>query len=122
MSNNFPLIIADESTDARITVALKQAGYETFSIQQIMPGTDDLDIIAMAATKNGFILTEDKDFGDELVFKKVSNNGAMLLRLAGVDIEEKIRLVLTAIEKHSAELRSAFSVLSKNKLRIRKMS
>lgn len=44
------------------------------------------------------------------------------LRLAGVDIEEKIRLVLTAIEKHSEELRSAFSVLSKNKLRIRKMS
>lgn len=121
MSNNFPLIIADESTDARITVALKQAGYETFSIQQIMPGTDDLDIIAMAATKKGFILTEDKYFGDELVFKKVSNNGAMLLRLAGVDIEEKIRLVLTAIEKHSEELRSAFSVLSKNKLRIRKM-
>ncbi|MEJ7677969.1 MAG: DUF5615 family PIN-like protein [Segetibacter sp.] len=121
MSNNFPLIIADESTDAGITVALKQAGYETFSIQQIMPGTDDLDIIAMAATKKGFILTEDKYFGDELVFKKVSNNGAMLLRLAGVDIEEKIRLVLTAIEKHSEELRSAFSVLSKNKLRICKM-
>lgn len=122
MSNNFPLIIADESTDARIVEALKEAGYDIFSIQQIMPGTADLDIIAMAATKSGFILTEDKDFGDELVFKKVSNNGAMLLRLAGVDIEEKIRLVLTAIKKHSEELTYAFSVLSKNKLRIRKIN
>lgn len=124
MSNKFPLIIADESTDARIVEALKEAGYEIFSIQQTMPGTDDLDIdiIALAATKSGFILTEDKDFGDELVFKKVSNNGAMLLRLAGVNIEENIRIVLTAIEKHSEELMSAFYVLSKNKLRIRKMS
>jgi len=70
MSNNFPLIIADESTDARITDALKQAGYEIFSIQQTMPGTKDFDIIATAATKNGFILTEDKDFEMNLFLKK----------------------------------------------------
>jgi len=120
MSNSFPLIIVDESTDARITEALKKAGYEIFSIQQIMPGTDDINIITVATAKRGYILTEDKDFGDELVFRKVSDNGAMLLRLSGVDIEQKIRLVLTAIEKHSEELINAFSVLSKNKLRIRK--
>lgn len=70
MSNKFPLIIADESTDGIIVEALKEAGYDIFSIQQTMPGTDDLNIIAMAAIKSGFILTEDKDFGDELVFKK----------------------------------------------------
>ena len=122
MSNKFPLIIVDESTDARIVEALKEAGYEIFSIQQTMAGTDDLAIIATAASKSGFILTEDKDFGDELVFKKVRNNGAMLLRLAGVDIEEKVRLLLTAIQNHSEELMSAFSVLSKNKLRIRKIN
>ena len=87
-----------------------------------MPGTDNLDIIAMAATKSGFIITKDKDFGDELVFKKVSNNGTMLPRLSGVDIEEKIRLVLAAIEKHLHELMSVFSVLSKNKLQIRKLN
>src|SRR4051794_16664096 len=114
MSNNFPLIIADESTDARITEALKQAGYEIFSIQEIMPGTDDLDIISVATANKGYILTEDKDFGDELVFRKVSNNGAMLLRLSGVDIEEKVRLVLTAIQKHCLELINSFAVLTKN--------
>ncbi len=42
----------------------------------------------------------------------------MLLRLAGVDIEEKIRLVLTAIEKHSEELINAFSVLNKKQITI----
>ena len=122
MSNSFPLIIVDESTDARITEAPKKAGYEIFSIQQIMPGTDDINIITVATAKRGYILTEDKDFGDEPVFKKVSNNRAMLLRLAGVDIEEKVRLLLTAIQNHSEELMSAFSVLSKNKLRIRKIN
>lgn len=122
MSANFPLIIADESTDARIIDALRNEGFEIFSVQQNMPGTEDLSIIAMAAIKGGFILTEDKDFGDELVFRKVPNKGAMLLRLAGVDVGEKIRLVLASIEKHSEELLNAFSVLDKNKLRIRKLN
>ena len=120
MSGNFPLIIIDESTDARIAAALHEAGYDVFSIQKLMPGIDDLEIIALAAGKKAYILTEDKDFGDELVFRKAPNNGAMLLRLAGVDIEDKIRLILTAIAKHSNELTSAFAVLGKNKLRIRK--
>ena len=40
--------------------------------------------------KGAYIITEDKDFGDELVFRKVSHSGAMLLRLAGVNIEDKI--------------------------------
>ncbi len=114
------MIIVDESTDARITEALIEAGYKIFSIQEMIPGTDDLDIIQLAADKEAYILTEDKDFGDELVFRKVSHTGAMLLRLAGVDLEDKTRLVLIAIEKHSEELRNSFSVLSKKKLRIRK--
>ena len=60
----------DESTDARITEALMEAGYKIYSIQEMMPGTDDIDIIQLAADKQAHILTEDKDFGDELVFRK----------------------------------------------------
>ena len=114
------LIITDESTDARITEALKGAGYEIFSIQEMMSGVEDIDVIHFATEKGGYILTEDKDFGDELVFRKVAHNGAMLLRLAGVPIKDKIRLVLTALDKNSIELVNAFAVLTKRKLRIRK--
>ena len=61
----------DESTDARITKALTEAGYKIFSIQEMMPGTADTDIIRLASDKEAYILTEDKDFGDELVFREV---------------------------------------------------
>ena len=118
--NSFPLIIVDESTDARITDALVNAGYEIFSIQQTMQGINDIDVIKISIEKDAFILTEDKDFGDEIVFRKVSNNGAMLLRMAGTEIDEKIRLVLTSLNAHKEELIGSFSVLSKKKLRIRK--
>lgn len=52
--------------------------------------------------------------------KGALHKGAMLLRLSGVDIEDKIRRVLTTLEKSSEELMKAFAVLSENKLRIRK--
>jgi predicted nuclease of predicted toxin-antitoxin system len=122
MSNNFPLIVVDESTDARITAVLQREGYKVFSVQQLMPVIDDLAIIVEAEKLNAYILTKDKDFGDELVFRKASSSGAMLLRLGGVDIDKKIRLVLTTIKNQSEELLNAFSVLNKRKLRIRKMS
>lgn len=85
-----------------------------------MPGTSDLAIIKYSDEIEGFILTEDKDFGEEIIYKKVKNNGALLLRLAGVPIEEKINLVITTIQKHRADLIGCFSVLNKNKLRVRK--
>ena len=73
-----------------------------------------------AVDEGAYIITEDKDFGDELVYKKGVHNGAMLLRLAGVDIEKKIELLLAAFSKHPKELINAFAVLSKRKLRIRR--
>lgn len=122
MLNNFPLIVADESTDARIIKALTEAGYIIFSIQEMLPGIDDVDIIKLAVDRGAFIITEDKDFGDEIVFRKATHNGAMLLRLAGINIEDKVQMVLMVIEKYSVELLNSFSVLSKKKLRIRKLS
>jgi hypothetical protein len=61
-------------------------------------------------------LTEDKYFGDEIVFRKTVHNGAMLLRLAGIKIEVKVQLVLMAIEKHSVELLHSFSVFNKKEI------
>jgi len=42
MLNKFPLIIVDESTDARISEALREADFNIFCIQEMMPGTDCL--------------------------------------------------------------------------------
>ncbi len=120
MLNKFPLIIIDESVDARISEALREDNFDLLCIQEIMPGTSDIEIIKFATEKGGYILTEDKDFGDELVFRKYFHCGAILLRSKGIEIGEKNRLILSALYNHREELLNAFSVLNKNKLRIRK--
>lgn len=83
MSPEFPLIIADESVDARIILALKQDGFLVYSIAKECSGIPDIEVIQIAILKQALIITEDKDFGDEIVYKGVSPNvSALLLRLS----------------------------------------
>ena len=69
---------------------------------------------------NGYIITEDKDFGDELVYKQNSNTGVMLLRILDLPIGAKKKLVLDALIDYNTLLRNSFAVLNSKKLRIRK--
>lgn len=120
MLRDFPVIIADESVDSRIVNALAEYGYEVYSISQQNAGISDSEVIEIALEKNEFILTEDKDFGDQLIYRKVAVLGAMLLRLSGTSIAAKITSVTTVFAGHESELLGCFAVLSPHKLRIRK--
>jgi hypothetical protein len=69
----------------------------------------------------GYIITEDKDFGDLLIFKaphlKVPT---LLLRLSGLSIDERKLRIRNTLMDYNRELVESFSVLSPHKLRIRR--
>ena len=120
MLPDFPLIIADESVDSRIIRSRTAKGYRVFPIISQSPGITDAQVIEIAVEKKGFIITEDKDFGDELVYKHTHNIGSLLLRVSDVRIELRIQLILDVLANHSEDLDSCFSVLTPRKLRVRK--
>ncbi len=62
-------IIADESLNYKFVIALRDSGYNVFSIAENHPSVEDSDILGMSITPPAIILTEDKDFG-ELIFKQ----------------------------------------------------
>jgi predicted nuclease of predicted toxin-antitoxin system len=63
-------------------------------------------------------MTNDKDFG-ELVFRQqLLSTGVVLLRLVGLSNEAKALTVASAIKKHSAELASAFTEITPDRVRI----
>src|SRR5678815_1566273 len=101
---NFPEIVADESVDARIIAVLIQQGYNIYSIAENNSGIADAMVIQIALNKKAFIITEDKDFGDEIIYKKTISCGALLLRLYGLEYTARIDLVLNTLVKHKDEL------------------
>src|SRR3989442_11639308 len=56
-------LLADESFDARITSALRDAGHDVLSILEPAPGISDDEVLARADSDQRVVLTEDKDFG-----------------------------------------------------------
>lgn len=121
MLPDFPTIIADESVDGRIVQLFQELGYTIISIVKVSPGISDGEVIDIAVQHGGYIITEDKDFGDELIYKaphiKVPT---LLLRLSGLSVDEKKLRIHKVFEQHPDELKESFSVLSAHKLRVRR--
>jgi predicted nuclease of predicted toxin-antitoxin system len=112
--------VVDEGVDKQITDRLTDLGFEVFSIATMMSGVSDVKVLDLANSKNSILVTSDKDFG-ELVFRRMLiNSGVILIRLAGIPISDKVEIVCSFICEHKKEISKAFSVITKNGVRVRK--
>jgi predicted nuclease of predicted toxin-antitoxin system len=114
-------IIVDESVDYIITKDLRDNGFDISAIIDESPGISDEEIINKVNQEKAIILTADKDFG-ELTFKMhKTNEGIILIRLSGIDNQEKSKIVVNNIKKYSDKVSNSFCVISPNNIRIRKL-
>lgn len=112
-------IVADESVDFRIVSALRVEGYEVWAVVEEEPSIRDEKVLDIAFEQNALLLTEDKDFGELVIRLRLPHCGVLLIRLGGLPISIKIRLVLRAIQDNLSDLADSFAVLDGRSLRIR---
>jgi predicted nuclease of predicted toxin-antitoxin system len=114
-------IIVDESVDYVIARDLQNNGFDISAIIDDSPGISDEDIINKANIEKAIIITADKDFG-ELTFKmNKTTKGIILIRLSGLDNQEKSKIVVNGIKKHVENISNSFCVISPTNFRIRKL-
>ncbi len=114
-------LIADEGIDKPIVDHLRSLNHEIIYVLETSPGIDDDKVLALARKEQAVLLTSDTDFG-ELIFRlKEVTYGIILLRLAGLTKEQKQTTVAMAIKDHKDDMHGAFSVVTKNTIRIRKL-
>ena len=111
-------IVADENIDFPIVVALRNAGYEVYSITEQMPGVKDDTVLEKSFATNSILLTEDKDFGEHVFRIGSQHAGVVLVRLYNLGLASKVQLLLEAFTKYFAEFENAFSVVEPGKIRI----
>lgn len=112
--------VADENIDRQVVAALRALGHEVAYIAEIDPAAGDPDILRLAKTMSALLLTADKDFGDIVYRLKHATDGVVLLRLHGMDPDHKAELLSAVVEEHGDELLGAFTVVTEDKVRIRK--
>lgn len=113
--------LADESVDFRIIESLRKNGYTVQAVLESNPATTDVEVLKIANNLKAILITEDKDFG-ELTFRmKRPNHGIILLRMSGMKINEKIKVVLKVFQNNIDELENRFTVISYNMVRRREI-
>lgn len=114
--------IADENIAEPIITALRELQINVLSISELMPGCSDSEVLSFANKNNSIIITSDKDFGEIIFRQQKIVKGVILLRLHGLSIDEKIKIVKNFFVNHLNSLTETniFVVITENNIRIRK--
>jgi predicted nuclease of predicted toxin-antitoxin system len=114
-------IIADENIDDLIIKSLRDEQYYILSIKESHRGIKDYEIIQLANQSQCLILTEDKDFGEWIFSHGIISVGIIFLRYSELDKLAIIHSLLKLIKDHEDTLLKKFTVVTKNKIRIREI-
>ena len=113
------MFLADESLDFRIVTHPRKNDYEVEAIVELKPSIKDEEVLKMAKEMDAILLTEDKDFGELTYRLKKPNHGIVLIRMPGIPINEKIGKIIQVLEGYPQDLRDKFTVISRDKVRIK---
>ena len=111
--------LADESVDRQIVSALRAEAYTISYVPETTPGLSDSDVLDRANQMKAILLTGDKDFGEMVFRRRVTNHGIVFFRLSGLTQERKAAVAVEAFQNHAASFAGAFSVVTDRKVRVR---
>lgn len=114
------IFVCDEGVDRLVVELLREDGHEVLYIADASPSVTDDVVLDEANRRDALLVTRDKDFG-ELVYRLGrASAGVVLLRLPDATSAERAALAVGLVREHGDELRNAFTVVTRNKVRIRK--
>ena len=95
--------LIDADCPRSIGEKLKQAGYESLDIRDLIPDARDEQIYDLIRKKSYILITRDTDFGNILLFPVPANCGIILLRTLLLPPPRLAELVLDVLKKISPE-------------------
>ena len=115
-------IVADESVEAYLIIALIKAGHSIYDISTEHPSLGDDKVLQIAFQRGEVLLTNDKDFGDLVFLHDQPHRGVILMRLYGMKPAPRTARMVMIIGSHEEQLRDAFTTVRNRSIRIRPRS
>ena len=103
--------VTDENVQERLVAALRDAGEDVVTVAGLALSAPDDIIVRLALDEGRLLLTADKDFGELVVRRRRPIPGVVLLRLHGLPLEERSRILLSAIATHAHRFPGSFTVI-----------
>ncbi len=113
------MIIADENLEQYWIDLLRAKHYEVLSIRDEKPGISDREIAELVSTKEGWLITEDKDFGELIFSHGIKSISVILLRYDQPLYSQIESVLLRFLDEHVALIDHLFVTVTPGRIRIR---
>lgn len=107
----------DESTGPLVAGWLREQGHVVFSVYDEARGLDDDTLVTKAVQERMILVTNDKDFGEQVYRLRREHCGVLLLRLRDERAPNKIAVLGRLLTHHSDHLESQFVVVTESRVR-----
>jgi predicted nuclease of predicted toxin-antitoxin system len=115
------MIFFDENVETFWLELVKGKGYKIFSIKENHPGISDKEVLEIAKSLGGLLITEDKDFGELIFSYGIEGVSVLLMRYDQPQYELIEKSVLKCLEEHFNDPDTCFITITKNKIRTRRI-
>ena len=109
--------LVDECTGPAVADWLRAQNHEVFSVYDEARGLDDEAIIQKAYSENWILITNDKDFGEQVYRECHPHKGVVLLRLDDERAASKIETIRKLLESYADRLPDQFVVVTETRVR-----
>ncbi len=110
--------LVDECTGPAVARWFRKQGHDVFSVYEQARGMDDDDIVAKAYIEDRILITNDKDFGEQVYRDMKPHKGIILLRLDDERANNKIAVIQRLLENYLDRLQDSFIVATEQRIRI----
>jgi predicted nuclease of predicted toxin-antitoxin system len=104
--------LADECCSPVIIEALQRAGHDVVSVREVMRGAEDEVVLKTAQREKRILVTEDKDFGDLVVYMGRLSHGVVLIRSKARAYKETANLLCRLIARSPKKVAGHFVVVT----------
>jgi predicted nuclease of predicted toxin-antitoxin system len=111
--------LLDENADARLAGHLRGRGHDVTAVARDYPhALPDADVLALAVAEGRVLVTNDLDFGELIVRRRLPHAGVVLLRLRATDLAT-LTARLDAALAAAALTAGRFVVVTEDAVRVR---
>ena len=111
--------LADENLHADLVAWLRSGGHDVSSAAETLAGESDEVVLRHAREENRVLITDDKDFGELVVHRRLSTAGVLLLRMKSPKVRLRVERLTAVWSTIEARTTGSFVVVSDYKVRVR---
>jgi predicted nuclease of predicted toxin-antitoxin system len=111
--------LVDENISKLVRSALQDAGFDVAALAPDQRGSTDPVVLALAATEGRIVITEDRDFGELVIRKRLPVAGILMVELEELSNASEAERVLAVVLSLKDGLLGHLVVVEPSRTRIR---